>query len=81
TKDGRHSWVSLKQQVKLFKMYKDSVWGFKERYYIVKPLSQLAVDSLFETELDTEEDGAVRRDEEGNETTRLVPRFPMCWSK
>ncbi|MCI43670.1 hypothetical protein A2U01_0064908, partial [Trifolium medium] len=29
-KDGRHSWVSLKQQVKLFKMYIDSVRGFKE---------------------------------------------------
>ncbi|MCH95064.1 hypothetical protein A2U01_0016037, partial [Trifolium medium] len=32
--------------------------------------SWLAVDSLFETELDAEEDGAVRRDEEGNEMTR-----------
>ncbi|MCI73748.1 hypothetical protein A2U01_0095012, partial [Trifolium medium] len=51
-------------------MYIDSVRGFKERYYVVKPLSQLAVDSLFETELDTEEDGDVRRDEEGNEMTR-----------
>ncbi|MCI67852.1 hypothetical protein A2U01_0089111, partial [Trifolium medium] len=30
TKDGRHSWVSLKRQVKLFKMYVDSVRGFKE---------------------------------------------------
>ncbi|MCI16218.1 hypothetical protein A2U01_0037360, partial [Trifolium medium] len=33
-------------------------WGFKERYYVVKSVSQLAVDSLFETELDVEEDGA-----------------------
>ncbi|MCI08263.1 hypothetical protein A2U01_0029339, partial [Trifolium medium] len=32
--------------------------GFKERYYVVKPVSQLAVDSLFEPELDVEEDGA-----------------------
>ncbi|MCI96950.1 hypothetical protein A2U01_0118250, partial [Trifolium medium] len=51
-------------------MFVDSVRGFKERYYVVKPVSQLAVDSLFETELDVEEDGAVRRDEEGNEMTR-----------
>ncbi|MCI60292.1 hypothetical protein A2U01_0081547, partial [Trifolium medium] len=62
-------------------MYVDSVRGFKERYYVVKPVSQLAVDSLFETELDVDEDGTVRRDEEGNEMTRLVPRFPMCWTK
>ncbi|MCI58871.1 hypothetical protein A2U01_0080126, partial [Trifolium medium] len=54
---------------------------FKERYYVVKPVSQLAVDSLFETELDDEEDGAVRQDEEGNEMTRLVPQFPMSWTK
>ncbi|MCI28943.1 hypothetical protein A2U01_0050146, partial [Trifolium medium] len=46
-----------------------------------KPVSQLAVDSLFETELDVAEDGIVRRDEEGNEMTRLVPRFPTCWTK
>ncbi|MCI96370.1 hypothetical protein A2U01_0117670, partial [Trifolium medium] len=45
-KDGRQSWVSLKQHVKLFKMFVDSVRGFKERYYVVKPVSQLAVDSL-----------------------------------
>ncbi|MCI62087.1 hypothetical protein A2U01_0083344, partial [Trifolium medium] len=32
-------------------------------------------------EPDIGEDGVVRRDEEGNEMTRLVPRFPMCWSK
>ncbi|MCH84476.1 hypothetical protein A2U01_0005308, partial [Trifolium medium] len=51
------------------------------RYYVVKPVSQLAVDSLFETELDADEDGAVHRDEEGNEITRLVPQFPMSWMK
>ncbi|MCI45698.1 hypothetical protein A2U01_0066937, partial [Trifolium medium] len=62
-------------------MFVDSVRGFKERYYVVKSVSQLAVDSLFETELDVEEDGTVRRNEVGNEITRLVPRFPMCWTK
>ncbi|MCI43362.1 hypothetical protein A2U01_0064599, partial [Trifolium medium] len=36
-------------------MYIDSIRGFKERYYVVKPLLQLAVDNFFETELDTEE--------------------------
>ncbi|MCI42295.1 hypothetical protein A2U01_0063532, partial [Trifolium medium] len=40
SKDGCHGWVSLKQQVKLFKMFVDSVRHFKERFYIVRPLSQ-----------------------------------------
>ncbi|MCI09752.1 hypothetical protein A2U01_0030841, partial [Trifolium medium] len=79
-KDGRHGWVSLKQQVKLFKMFIDSVRGFIERFYIVRPLTQVAVDNLFESELDTEQDGTVRRDEEGNEMMRLVSSFPLCWS-
>ncbi|MCI57434.1 hypothetical protein A2U01_0078685, partial [Trifolium medium] len=30
SRDGRHGWVSLKQQVKLFKMFVDSVRHFKE---------------------------------------------------
>ncbi|MCI90332.1 hypothetical protein A2U01_0111624, partial [Trifolium medium] len=51
-------------------MFVDSVRGFKERFYIVRPLTQLAVDNLFVSELDTEQDGTVRRDEEGNEMTR-----------
>ncbi|MCI59427.1 hypothetical protein A2U01_0080682, partial [Trifolium medium] len=62
SKDGRHSWVSLKQQVKLFKMFVDSVRHFKERFYIVRPLTDLVVDSLFESEFVLNEDGSVRLD-------------------
>ncbi|MCI34100.1 hypothetical protein A2U01_0055318, partial [Trifolium medium] len=29
-KNGQHGWVSLKQQIKFFKMFIDSVRGFKE---------------------------------------------------
>ncbi|MCI20843.1 hypothetical protein A2U01_0042006 [Trifolium medium] len=81
SKDGRHGWVSLKQQVKLFKMFVDSVRHFKERFYIVRPLTELAMDSLFESEFVTNEDGSVRLDEEGVEMTRLVYRFPLCWTR
>ncbi|MCH83851.1 hypothetical protein A2U01_0004677, partial [Trifolium medium] len=49
--------------------------------WLVRPLTHLVVDNLFESEFDTEEDGTVRRDEEGNEMTRLVSRFPLCWSR
>ncbi|MCI74609.1 hypothetical protein A2U01_0095873, partial [Trifolium medium] len=50
-------------------MFVDSVCHFKERFYIVRPLTELAVDSLFETEFETNEDGSIRLDEEGVEMT------------
>ncbi|MCI05421.1 hypothetical protein A2U01_0026474, partial [Trifolium medium] len=70
SKDGRHGWVSLKQQVKLFKMFVDSVRHFKERFFIVRPLTELAIDSLFESKFVLNDDGSVRLDEGGVEMTR-----------
>ncbi|MCI43831.1 hypothetical protein A2U01_0065069, partial [Trifolium medium] len=45
------------------------------------PVTPFVMDSLFETELNTEPDGTVRRDEEGVEITRSVSCFLLCWSK
>ncbi|MCI39888.1 hypothetical protein A2U01_0061120, partial [Trifolium medium] len=42
---------------------------------------ELAMDSLFESEFVTNEDGSVRMDEEEVEIMRLVSRFPLCWTK
>ncbi|MCI25304.1 hypothetical protein A2U01_0046494, partial [Trifolium medium] len=49
-----------------------SVRHFKEMFYIVRPLMELVMDSLFESEFVTNEDGSVRLDEEGVEMTRLM---------
>ncbi|MCI48026.1 hypothetical protein A2U01_0069269, partial [Trifolium medium] len=62
-------------------MFVDSVRHFKERFFIVRPLTELAIDSLFESEFVLNDDGSVRLDEEGVEMTRLVSRFPLCWSR
>ncbi|MCI98330.1 hypothetical protein A2U01_0119633, partial [Trifolium medium] len=50
-------------------MFVDYVRHFKERFYIVRPLTELAMDSLFESEFETNEDGSVRLDEKGVEMT------------
>ncbi|MCI54527.1 hypothetical protein A2U01_0075777, partial [Trifolium medium] len=34
---GKHGWVSFKQRKGLFKTFEESVRGFKERYYGVRP--------------------------------------------
>ncbi|MCI27560.1 hypothetical protein A2U01_0048759 [Trifolium medium] len=53
-------------------MFVDSNRGFKERYYVVKPVTQLALDSLYRNELVTEQ---------GAEEMRLVARFPLSWTR
>ncbi|MCI84406.1 hypothetical protein A2U01_0105684 [Trifolium medium] len=53
-------------------MFVDSVRHFKERFYIVRPLTELTMDSLFESEFVTNEEwfcsagrGRGRNDEVG----------------
>jgi hypothetical protein len=71
TKDGRQGWVSFKQQVKLFEMYIDFVRGFKERYYVIKPMTEAARESLYHM---------VEVTEDGVQVSRCRPRFPLAWS-
>ncbi|CAJ2646870.1 unnamed protein product [Trifolium pratense] len=78
----RQNWVSLKQQddVKLFKLFTDSVRNFKERYYIVRPESPAALDNLLEPRPDLDEHGVARRDAAGRVLTRMEPKFPLSWT-
>ncbi|KAL5100735.1 hypothetical protein RYX36_005062 [Vicia faba] len=41
------AWVSFKQFGKLFRPYLESVRNFKERYFVVKPLTDATIDSLY----------------------------------
>ncbi|GAU22826.1 hypothetical protein TSUD_281930 [Trifolium subterraneum] len=43
---NKFSWVSLKQSVKLFEMFLESVRGFKDSYFFVKPLNSVAWKSV-----------------------------------
>ncbi|KAK2441118.1 hypothetical protein QL285_012450 [Trifolium repens] len=79
--EGQRSWVSLKQRVTLFEIYVDSVRGYKSRYYFVKPTTEFGILSMYTREPDVGADGVVKVDEDGRERTKLVPRFPMNWSK
>jgi hypothetical protein len=69
--NGRQGWVSFKQQVKLFEMYVDSVRGFKERYYVIKPMTDAARESLYRM---------VEETENGETMSRRRPRLPFAWS-
>ncbi|MCI48810.1 hypothetical protein A2U01_0070053, partial [Trifolium medium] len=62
-------------------MFVDYVRGFKERYYVVRPRTQSARDSLYETITVTKEDESARLDATGHPVTRRVARFPLSWSE
>jgi hypothetical protein len=68
---ARQGWVSFKQQVKLFEMYTDSIRGFKERYYVIKPMTDAAHESLYHM---------VEETTNGVTVSRRRPRFPLAWT-
>ncbi|PNY07559.1 hypothetical protein L195_g004059 [Trifolium pratense] len=78
----RQNWVSLKhhEDVKIFKMFVDSIKDFKERYYIIRPESDSARENLVDYEEEVDEQGAVRRDANGQVVIREVPKFPLSWT-
>ncbi|MCI60996.1 hypothetical protein A2U01_0082252, partial [Trifolium medium] len=43
---GKHGWVSFKQRKCLFKMFEESVRGFKEKYYGVRPITTTGWKSI-----------------------------------
>ncbi|KAI5419410.1 hypothetical protein KIW84_043547 [Lathyrus oleraceus] len=66
---GRHSWVSFKQPVRLFKTYEDSVRHFKNRWYVVMPITRAALHSLY----------YYQRTPNGEET--LMSKIPLRWQR
>ncbi|MCI20700.1 hypothetical protein A2U01_0041863, partial [Trifolium medium] len=59
----------------------DSVRGFKERYYVVRPRTPSGRDSLYSSTIVTEDDGSARLDEDGRPVVRRIARFPLSWSE
>ncbi|CAJ2643616.1 unnamed protein product [Trifolium pratense] len=61
-------------------MFVESARGFKERYYVVRALTEFAEDSLHMEKPIFNEDGTPQLDEEGGQVTEWVLRFPLSWS-
>ncbi|PNX73673.1 hypothetical protein L195_g029576 [Trifolium pratense] len=77
----RQGWISLKHQSsKIFKMFVESARGFKERYYVVKPVTEFSLNSLHVERPVLLEDGSPQLDEEGGQVMEWVLRFPLSWS-
>ncbi|CAJ2651980.1 unnamed protein product [Trifolium pratense] len=77
----QQGWISLKHQSsKIFRIFVESARGFKERYYVVKPVTEFALNSLYMDRPVFLEDGSPQLDEEGEQVTEWALRFPLSWS-
>ena len=77
SRGGRHSWVSLKQSKRLFRMYMDSVRGFKDKWYIVRPVTKTGLESVYEEEtVVTDDHGEALLDDEGRPVLGREAKFP-----
>jgi hypothetical protein len=52
-------------------MFVDSVRGFKERYYVIKPMTEAARESLYRTKVVVED---------GVQVHKREYKFPLAWS-
>jgi len=61
------AWVSFRQNKKIFDIFAGKVRSFKERFFLVRPRSEVALNTLLQA---VEGKALVRR-----------PFFPLCWSR
>ena len=61
-------------------MYMDSVRGFKDKWYVVWPITQTALDSVYEEETAvTDENGEPLMNDEGFPVLGRVSKFSLHW--
>ncbi|CAJ2635127.1 unnamed protein product [Trifolium pratense] len=77
----QQGWVSLKHaSSKIFRMFVESARGFKERYYVIKPVTEFALNSLYMDKAVILEDGSPQLDAQGEPVTEWSLRFPLAWT-
>ena len=58
----------------------DSVRGFKDKWYVLQPVTQTALDSIYEEETAVvDENGEPVMDAEGRPAMGRVSKFPLHW--
>ena len=62
-------------------MYMDSVRGFKDKWYIVRPVTTTGLESVYEEEtVVTDDHGEALLDDEGRPVLGRVAKFPLHWT-
>ncbi|GAU39025.1 hypothetical protein TSUD_59810 [Trifolium subterraneum] len=78
---NKFGWVSLKQSVKLFEMFLESVRGFKDSYFFIKPLNSVSWQSIIYRGPAKDATGAPLIGPDGRPILEDYSRFPLSWRK
>ncbi|GAU18262.1 hypothetical protein TSUD_176040 [Trifolium subterraneum] len=78
---NKFGWVSLKQSVKLFEMFLESVRGFKDSYFFIKPLNSVSWQSIIYRGPAKDATGALLIGPDGRPILEDYSRFPLSWRK
>ncbi|GAU40448.1 hypothetical protein TSUD_397680 [Trifolium subterraneum] len=78
---NKFGWVSLKQSTKLFEMFLESVRGFKDSYFFVKPLNSTSWQSAIYQGPAKDATGAPLVSPDGRPIMEDFSRFPLSWRR
>jgi hypothetical protein len=74
-------WVSLKQQKKYFEIFEESLRGFKDKWYVVRPITSAGWKTILVRGPKLDDEGRVEHRDDGEPIEVDCERFPFCWSK
>ncbi|GAU13011.1 hypothetical protein TSUD_173110 [Trifolium subterraneum] len=74
-------WVSLKQHKKYFEIFEESLRGFKDKWYVVRPITSAGWKTILVRGPKVDDEGRVQHRDDGEPIEVDCERFPFCWSK
>ncbi|GAU40530.1 hypothetical protein TSUD_366950 [Trifolium subterraneum] len=74
-------WVSLKQHKKYFEIFEESLRGFKDKWYVVRPITSAGWKTILVRGPKLDDEGRVKHGDDGEPIEVDCECFPFCWSK
>ncbi|GAU35486.1 hypothetical protein TSUD_384410 [Trifolium subterraneum] len=73
-------WVSLKQHKKYFEIFEESLRGFKDKWFVVRPITSAGWKTIIVRGPKVDAKGRVEHRDDGEPIEVDCERFPFCWS-
>jgi hypothetical protein len=73
-------WVSLKQHKKYFEIFEESLRGFKDKWFVVRPITFVGWKTIIVRGPKLDDEGRVEHKDDGEPIEVDCERFPFCWS-
>ncbi|GAU19778.1 hypothetical protein TSUD_182130 [Trifolium subterraneum] len=74
-------WVSLKQHKKFFDIFEESLRGFKDKWFVVRPITAEGWKTILVRGPKLDDEGRVKHRDDREPIEVDCERFPFCWSK